>query len=78
MTNFIVHGKISFRLKKQMITHLRLSELVDEIEETLQQRFAGETFWITAEITDVKKQSDKRWCFLKFIEKEGNFITAEM
>jgi len=57
---------------------LKLSELVNEIDEALQDRFAGETFWITAEITDVKKQPDKRWCFLKFIEKEGKIITTEI
>ena len=61
-----------------MAKKLKLSELVNEIDETLQDRFAGETFWITAEITDVKKQPDKRWCFLKFIEKEGKIITTEI
>lgn len=61
-----------------MPNKLRLSELINEIDEVLLDRFAGETFWITAEITDVKKQTDKRWCFLKFIEKEGHLITAEM
>ena len=61
-----------------MPKRLRLSELISEIDDVIQDRFAGETFWITAEITDVKKQPDKRWCFLKFIEKEGNLITAEI
>ncbi len=61
-----------------MPQQLKLSELINEIEDTIQNRFAGKTFWITAEITDVKKQTDKRWCFLKFIEKEGNLITAEI
>lgn len=61
-----------------MTKRLRLSELVNEIDEAIQNRFAGETFWITAEITDVKKQIDKRWCFLKFIEKAGPLITAEI
>jgi exodeoxyribonuclease VII large subunit len=61
-----------------MAKRLRLSELVNEIDDAIQNRFAGETFWITAEITDVKKQTDKRWCFLKFIEKEGNIIIAEI
>ncbi len=56
----------------------KLSELVNEIEATLQNRFAGKSFWIKAEITDVKKYSDKRWCFLKFIEKDGNTIATEM
>jgi exodeoxyribonuclease VII large subunit len=61
-----------------MAKRLRLSELVNEIDDAIQNRFAGETFWITAEITDVKKQTDKRRCFLKFIEKEGNIITTEI
>jgi len=61
-----------------MPKQLKLSELINEIDDVIQDRFAGETFWITAEITDVKKQADKRWCFLKFIEKEGNLITAEI
>lgn len=61
-----------------MAKTLRLSELIGEIDDAIQSRFTGETFWITAEITDVKKQVDKRWCFLKFIEKEGNLITAEI
>lgn len=61
-----------------MVKQIRLSELINEIEDTIADRFSGETFWITAEITDVKKQPDKRWCFLKFIEKNGPLITAEM
>jgi exodeoxyribonuclease VII large subunit len=57
---------------------IKLSELLADIDDTLQFRFAGETFWITAEITDVKKQPDKRWCFLKLIEKDGRLITTEI
>ncbi|MCB0397291.1 MAG: exodeoxyribonuclease VII large subunit [Flavobacteriales bacterium] len=57
---------------------IKLSELVNEIDKAIKNRFAGQTFWIKAEITDVKKQPDKRWCFLKFIEKDGNLITTEI
>jgi len=56
----------------------KLSELISDIDSTIKSRFGGKTFWIKAEITDVKKQPDKRWCFLKFIEKDGNTITTEM
>lgn len=56
----------------------KLSELINEIDATMRMAFAGKTFWIKVEITDVKKQPDKRWCFLKFIEKNGNIITTEM
>lgn len=61
-----------------MPTLMRLSELVNEIQETLEDRFEGAAFWVNAEITDVKKYPDKRWCFLKFIEKEGSSITTEI
>lgn len=57
---------------------IKLSELVNEIDEAIKNRFAGQTFWIKADITDVKKQPDKRWCFLKFIEKDSNLITTEI
>ncbi|MBP9882141.1 MAG: hypothetical protein KBF32_01975, partial [Chitinophagales bacterium] len=57
---------------------LRLSELVYEIQETIKDRFQDEEFWITTEITDVKKYPEKRWCFLKLIEKEGKSITTEI
>ena len=56
----------------------KLSELISDIDTTIKNRFGGKTFWIKAEITDVKKQPDKRWCFLKFIEKDGNTITTDM
>jgi len=61
-----------------MPTPQKLSTLINEIDATIRNRFAGNTFWIKAEITDVKKQPDKQWCFLKFIEKDGNTITTEM
>lgn len=61
-----------------MINPQKLSELINEIDATMRVAFAGRTFWIKAEITDVKKQPDKRWCFLKFIEKSGSIITTEM
>ena len=56
----------------------KLSDLVNEIDAAIRDRFAGKTFWIKAEITDVKKHPDKKWCFLKFIEKDGNTIITEM
>ncbi|MCS6934615.1 MAG: exodeoxyribonuclease VII large subunit [Chitinophagales bacterium] len=61
-----------------MTKTLRLSELISEIDDVIQSSFAGETYWITAEIADVKKVTEKRWCFLKFIEKDKDSITAEI
>ena len=57
---------------------IKLSELVHEIQDTLQSRFEGETFWITTQIIDVKKQEGVRRCYLKFIEKENNIVTTEL
>ncbi len=56
----------------------RLSEVVTEIEDSIRNRFSGRTFWIQAEIADVKKYTDKKWCFLKFTEKSGNLIVTEL
>ena len=61
-----------------MSRKIKLSELVDEIQDTLQLRFEGETFWITTQIIDVKKQEGVRRCYLKFIEKENNLVTTEL
>ena len=62
-----------------MAKRLRLSELVNEIDNAIQNRFAGETFWITAEITDVKPQDPSRnYRFIKFIEKSGATTLASI
>lgn len=57
---------------------LLLSQILYKIDETLQSQFGYQTFWIKAEITDVKKYESKRWCFLKLIEKKDDQIIAEM
>lgn len=57
---------------------IKLSELVNQIGEAIENCFDGETFWITAEITDVRKQEGTRRCYLKLIEKQNNNITAEI
>jgi exodeoxyribonuclease VII large subunit len=62
-----------------MTKKLSLSELVNEIDNTLQNRFAGDTFWITAEITDVKVQDRSRnYRFIKFVEKLGSATVASI
>ncbi len=62
-----------------MTQRTRLSELVNQIKGTLQQRFAGEEFWITSEITNVKPHEVSRpYRFITFIEKEGNITKAQI
>jgi len=66
------------KIKNSAIPSIRLSEFVSEIEDCIVATFYGETFWITAEISDVNKKPDKRWCYLKFVEKEGKTISVEI
>lgn len=50
----------------------KLSELSLEIEKLIHDGFAGKTFWITAEISSVKKIPAKRWCFMDFTQTDEN------
>lgn len=61
-----------------MIAPLRLSELVNQIGNTLEQEYYGETFLVLAETTDVKIYYQKTYAFLKLIEKKGNVISTEI
>jgi exodeoxyribonuclease VII large subunit len=51
---------------------VKLLEIINEIDATLQSSFRGKTFWITSEINNVKKIEDKRWCYLEFCDKFEN------
>lgn len=57
---------------------IKLSELAYEIQETMEGRFEGETFWVTCEISDVKKYTSTRRCYLKLVEREGNNTNTEL
>ncbi len=57
---------------------IKLSELAYEIQETMEARFEGETFWVTCEISDVKKYISTRRCYLKLVEREGNNTNTEL
>jgi exodeoxyribonuclease VII large subunit len=55
-----------------MPTITKLSEIVKELDELIKSKFEGRTFWITAELSSVKKYPNKRWCFFDFVEKNEN------
>ena len=61
-----------------MIEKIKLSELLEEVQETIQGRFEGETYWITAQLTNVKKQESNRRCYLAFAEYEDGAKIAEI
>lgn len=62
----------------QTIPSQSLSEFVSGIEDCIADAYGGETFWIRAEVCDVNKKPDKRWCYLKLIEKEGKSVSVEI
>ena len=47
---------------------LKLSELVAAIQETIQYQFEGESYWVSAQITNVKKYEGNRRCYLTLEE----------
>ncbi len=61
-----------------MTEQLKLSELLDQIQNTIQNRFDGEVFWIHAQIMNVKKQAASKRCYLTLEEYENGSKTAEI
>lgn len=57
---------------------IRLAQLAQDIQTTLRSRFEGRAIWITAQVTDIKKQISFRRCYLKFIEKQGDETLADI
>lgn len=60
-----------------MTEQIKLSELLDQIQETIQTRFDGEVYWVHAQITNVKKYESTRRCYLTLEEYENGTKTAE-
>lgn len=61
-----------------MTGQLKLSELVEQIQETIQNEFEGNSYWVSAQITNVKKDDRNRRCYLTLEEYEDGRKTAEM
>ncbi len=61
-----------------MTDKIKLSDLVDQIQETIQDRFEGETYWVSARIMNVKKYESNRRCYLTLEEYEQGVKTAEI
>lgn len=60
-----------------MKEQIKLSELLDQIQDTVQTRFEGEAFWVEAQIMNVKKQVQSRRCYLTLEEYENGNKIAE-
>lgn len=61
-----------------MKQQLSLSSLAAIIRESVEAIFGEQLFWVLAETADVKKYAQKKWCFLKLIEKDGRDIVCDL
>ena len=56
---------------------ISLSILLDELQETIQDHFDGESFWVEAQICNVKKYQSTRRCYLTLEDYENGNKIAE-
>ena len=63
---------------EQQREKIRLFQLAQDIQNTLRNRYEGRAIWITAQVTDIKKQISLRRCYLKFVEKQGAETLADI
>lgn len=61
-----------------MTEKIKLSELLEQVQETIQDRFEGEVYWVSAQITNVKKYESNRRCYLTLEEYDNGEKTAEI
>ena len=58
--------------------YIKLSELVYDIEDVISDKYKNKTYWIVAETSDIKKYDERRYCFIKLIEKANSKVTAKI
>ena len=60
--------------------YIRLSALNDMVHDAINSRFAGQRFWVLADITNHSYKADKKIHYFELVEKaqNGNAITAKM
>lgn len=61
-----------------MIESIKLSELTQQIQDTIQTQFDGEVFWVSARIMNVKKYETSRRCYLTLEEYKNGTKTTEI
>lgn len=57
---------------------LPLSAVTTAIADAIEVYFDRQVLTVKGEITDVKKYPQKKWCFLKLLEKQGDTIQTEL
>ena len=57
---------------------IRLSDLAYTIDAVLDENFGGKAMWVVAETSDIKNYSDRQYCFMTLVEREGNQTVAKL
>lgn len=55
--------------------YITLSELAQEIKDVLDENFGDHTYWVIAEISDIRNYPDRNYCFLSLIEKNNEGLS---
>lgn len=60
--------------------YIRLSQLNDQIHDTINARFKGQTYWVVADITNHSFKADKKIHYFELVEKseKDSTITAKI
>ncbi len=61
-----------------MPAQIPLSTLVHEVQSAIDERFSGKSFWVSAQITNVKKQENYRRCYLTLEDYENGKKLAQI
>ena len=55
---------------------ISLSQLNGMIADALQAQIGSRTYWVTAELSDIRNYPDRRYCFFRLLEKQGGEVVA--
>ncbi|MFC0778661.1 exodeoxyribonuclease VII large subunit [Flavobacterium sp. HJSW_4] len=60
--------------------YIRLSQLTDQVQDTINSSFRGRTYWVVADITNHSFKADKKIHYFELVEKSDNssVITAKI
>lgn len=64
----------------QPVQYIKLSQLNDQIQDTINTRFKGQTYWVVADITNHSFKADKKIHYFELVEKsdKSSAITAKI
>jgi len=55
--------------------YITLSQLAQEIKDVLDDSFGDSTYWVIAEVSDIRNYPDRNYCFLSLIEKNNEGLS---